>query len=153
MWEHGFESRWGQKLMYTLLLTIIAGIFQGIGDFLVKLSSNKISPQIGAIVLLISATIPPTAYFLITKNFKGAMITKQGLALSILAGIFIGIGVTIFYIVFSRGGLLSVISPVTRTSIIVVSFLLGLIFLHEQLVLTKIIGFILAISGIFFLFR
>ncbi len=136
--------------MPSVLLAILAGVFNGIGDFFTRLSAGRISPYMGGIVLSIFAAVPSLLYLLFVKGLEGnTMVTKLGFLYSALGGLTIGIGVVMFFVLFNRGVNISTVQPVVKTALIVTAVIMGVLLLREKITLQQLAGIVLALTGIY----
>jgi uncharacterized membrane protein len=136
--------------MSNIVLALLAGFFNGVGDFFTKMSAGKISPYIGGIILSVCAAIPSLIYLLFIKGLAGnTMVTKLGIVYSALGGLTIGVGVVCFFVLFNRGVNISSMQPIIKTMVVMSALLLGLIVLREKLGLIQVIGLGFSVVGIY----
>ena len=130
---------------------VVIGIFLawGIGGFLAKLSTNRIGDQ-GVFWDMSGAALIILIYSLIVFKLKNLIQgDKIGIGLAILAGALGSFGGIGLYFLLSRTEV-STISPLTALYP-ALTVLLGIIFLHESITLTKLIGIILSLIAIYLL--
>lgn len=132
----------------TYFLIFIATFFWGLWGFFGKLAANKIGVQASfwngitlALVIII--------YLLLTNQLLPIKSSSSGILFALSAGIASGLASVVFYILLEK-------SPagylVTLTALYpLVTIILSVIFLHESLSSTRIIGFIFALIALFFL--
>ncbi len=139
--------------MNWLTLALATILCYSVFDLFVKLSSNKIHDGLGAFLInLISAVV--VLIYLIFANFRGEKIftiKPGGLLFSSLAGIMIGFASIFFLKMFATGTNLSIGVPLVRIGIVLIATLFGFIILKEGFNLRYIIGFFLAIIGLYIL--
>ena len=139
--------------MNWLTLALATILFYSVFDLFVKLSSNKIHDGLGAFLInLISAFV--VLIYLIFANFRGEkifMIKPGGLLFSTLAGIMISLASIFFLKMFATGTNLSVGVPLVRIGIVLIATILGLVVLKEGFNVRFLVGFFLAIFGLYIL--
>jgi uncharacterized membrane protein len=134
------------------MLAILAGMFNGIGDFFTKLTAGKISPYLGGIILSIFAAVPSALYLIFIKGVQGnSYITKIGFLYSALGGLTIGIGVIFFFVMFNKGVDISQAQPIVKTALILTAVILGVLVLREKISMTHLLGMVFSLIGIYFL--
>jgi len=138
--------------MPNLIMMLLAGAFNGVGDFFSKLAAGKTSPYISAMLVSFGAIITVGVYFLFVKNQPGNMlVSKAGVIYALLGGISIGVGMIFFFGLFSRGAEIATAQPIIKSAVVLSAVLLGLIVLREKMSLMQVIGMVLSIAGIYFL--
>ena len=90
--------------MEWLLFGLATVVFFSFYNFLVKVAAGKIHPALGALVTNLAAIVSISCFVLYFK-MKGLPIdfTKQGIVIAIAAGLFVGVGATLYFITFSKG--------------------------------------------------
>jgi len=117
-------------------------VFLSIANVLVKLSSGKVNPILGAAVTLASAAL---VVFGLSWLIPGISAQAQAYWLPALIGIFSGIGMASWFLLLSSGVAVSSGGIVAILGVIVLTALFGVIFLGEKLSLIKIIGLVLGL--------
>lgn len=126
-----------------LILPII--ILWGLWGFFVKLSIERIGLQsifwVSLMLLLIT-----TGFLFLSQQFFPLKMNTAGISLAVLAGASTALASILFYIFLGKNpvGFLVAITALYP----MVTIILSVIFLHEQLTTTKILGFILALSAL-----
>lgn len=133
---------------------IVTGVFLswGVSSFIAKLATNRIGAQSvfwdrlthAPIVIILSLII-----FKLENILRAARIDKFGVGLAALAGIIGSLGLIGYYILLTREEA-SIIVPLTALYPALTA-VLAIIFLHESLTPTKLLGIILSLIAIYFL--
>jgi len=118
----------------------------------IKLASVKSSPIVSNLIFTAVAATVQFTVFLYYK-FKGAplSITTEGLTLSAIGGLFLGIYTITLFLTFSEIPI-SKASPVIYAGAILLASCFGILCLHEAMSWQKIVGLALLITGLFFVF-
>lgn len=133
----------------TIALMIVGMGLLAWADFSVKQSSGKISSSLGTLIYAFTATLVALAWTLWTQTHEGLNWTREGVLWSISTGIAFSLFTALLFILFSSGVNLSIGSPVVRMGGILLAATLGVIVFREGLNLKYLIGFILAVVGIY----
>ena len=139
--------------MSWLNLAFLTLLFYGVFDLFVKLASGKIHDGLGGFVINLVATMV-LALFLLYSSINGEKINyfkTDGLIYAIIAGILVGFASIFFIKMFSAGADLSLGTPLVRVGTMLVSALIGVIFLKEGFNPKFLMGFLLSMSGIYLL--
>lgn len=137
--------------MSNLVLALIAGTMNGLGDFFSKLTAGKISPYLAGILLSLFSAITVAVYLVFVKGLSGnTFITKQGFVYAALGGVAIGVGVIFFFLLMNRAAI-STVQPIVKSAVVLAAVILGIIVLREKVSVMQIIGMLLSIVGIYFL--
>lgn len=138
--------------MTNLVMMLLAGVLNGIGDFFSKLAAVRMSPYLSAMIMSGSAILTVAIYLLFVKAQPGAMVfSKVGAFYAVLGGISIGAGMIFFFGLFSKGADIATAQPVIKSMVVLSAVILGLIVLREKMSVMQIIGMALSIAGIYFL--
>ncbi|OON67665.1 EamA family transporter [Hymenobacter sp. CRA2] len=133
------------------LLTALALAFY---NFFIKLAADHVPAAVGAVVLqLVAAALG--AVWLLRLKLQGQPlpVTSKGLWLAALAGLGVGLGEILTFVVFSRGVPSSVGTPVIVGGSVLLTAVLGLVVLREALTLPQLLGLLLIVGGIALLAR
>lgn len=139
--------------MNWLIFALLTVIFYALFDFFLKLSAERIHAGIGGFIINFVSTVVLLAFIAFIK-LRGELIpaTKPGGTLySFLAGISIGFATIFFLKMFATGVNLSIGIPFVRIGIVFLASILGILLLKEGFTLRYIIGFILALAGLYLL--
>lgn len=127
-----------------ILLTIFGW---GIGSIFYKLANNNIHPIImSAIVTAVYVLMIPISFLIFKVNYN---VNTNGILYSILGGLLMSVGSFAYIYLLQRGGAGQMTASVAVYP--AVTFFLSFIFLAEEITTKKIIGCILAFTGIYFL--
>ena len=135
--------------MKVMIFSILAGLGFGGSMFLRKLSVKQIGMP-----AFIFETIANVIFALIIVSlifpfsFSQIFSKPQAIVISLLSGLFLGIGIISFYLAAKYGSVIypSIISPVLGA---LIASLLATFILHEGLSLVKLIGLITTLIGLF----
>ncbi len=133
----------------TILIAIAAMFIIALADFSIKQASGKISPSLGALIYGVVAVTPPLLWVLWTRTQGPLMVTRDGILWSIVTGLAFGVFTGILFLLFSQGVNLSIGSPVIRMGGIIIAATLGILVFREGINWQYILGFALAVIGIF----
>jgi|MDSW01.1.fsa_nt_gb bacterial/archaeal transporter family protein len=131
-----------------LAVTLTAGF-----NVLIKLSADKIQPVLGFVIMQAAAFIVSLIILGMLKDKIDINLGKQGLLLSVAAGVLIAIVNISIYYMYHLGGTLSVAGVIGRLAPALLVFVIGLIFFAEGFSYQKLIGFIFSMVGIFLLMK
>ncbi len=139
-----FQSSW-------FVYSIITSILWGAWGFLGKLASRSMSAQ----TLLFLSTIGwvitlPVIYYLFKHNFKIAL-NHPDFYWAILSGVLGSLGSAFFYFALAKGEASRVVAITAAYPLITAILAVG--FLNEQITVNKFVGLFLAILGVIFLSR
>ncbi|MEI8062369.1 MAG: EamA family transporter [bacterium] len=135
-------------MIYVILSTLLFGLTL----FFIKLSAVKISPLIGSAVFGASSLIIQMIVIFVSK-YQGNKfnITAEGVRISIFGGVILGAYTVLLFLAFSKMGITKV-TPTVYVGAILISSLLGILFLGEKMNYINMIGIFLALSGLTLLF-
>ncbi|MBI3734266.1 MAG: hypothetical protein HY259_12560 [Chloroflexi bacterium] len=135
-----------------ILYPIGAALSLAAADFFLKLSSSRISSNLGTLVYALATIIPPAILLLIGRA-RGDSVTYsgEGLLYSVLMGISFSLVVVFLSLTFASGVNLSVGTPIIRMTGIIIASALGIAVFGEGVSLRYFIGFGLALLGIYFI--
>lgn len=134
------------KSSLVLILAII--IFWGLWGFLAKLAVQRVGIQAsfwGTLTLFTSISI----FLLFSEQLLPIKINAGGILLAISAGLVSSLASILFYILLGRNpvGFLVAVTALYP----LVTIILSVIFLQEDITITKTIGFILAVGALLLL--
>lgn len=121
-------------------------------DFFLKLSSNRISNNLGTLIYAITAVVP-AAIWVVWSKLDGAnlQVTREGVLTSIAVGLSFSLVVAFMSLTFAAGGNLSVAAPTIRLSALVLASALGILVLGEPFTWRYALGVWLTFAGIYFI--
>ena len=126
----------------------VCAVFLASADFFVKLASSRISSSLGAMVYGLTTLTAGLAWVLYERaTGQPQFATPQGWGYAFLVGLAFS-GVTfLLYITFTKVEV-SVGSPTSRLTAIVLASLLGIIALREPVTWRYVLGVLLAVAGV-----
>lgn len=133
------------------LTTALASIFfYSTFDLFVKLSSSKINSGLGNTLINVGSLLTAFIWYLLVSIKQGdTAYTKNGIVLSLVAGVLVGLAGLFFIRLFSLGVNLSVGVPFVRVGMIVLGSLFGILILKEGVSARYLIGFLLSAVGLY----
>ena len=136
-----------------MLYLILASIFFGAALISIKLTAGKISPSLANVLFVASAIIIQLSALLYAK-LKGVSLfaSSQGIKISLIGGVFIGFYTIFLFLTFSKFGVVKA-TPFVYIGAISIVVIFGSLFLKEPLNYFKILGLLLAFTGLFLLFK
>lgn len=136
-----------------MLYPVLATIFFAGALIFIKLTTTKISPFLANVFFVATAIIVQLSALLYAK-LKGVNLfaTSQGIKISLIGGIFIGLYTIFLFLTFSKFGVTKA-TPFIYIGALSLVFIFGAIFLKETLTSLKILGLLLSFIGLFLLFK
>jgi transporter family protein len=138
----------------TILVVIASFLSWGIGSFIAKVAANRIGTQsvFWDLIGYIPAILIYSLIIFRLKNILAGMQTdKLGIGLAMLAGAVGSLGMVGFYFLLTRAEA-STVTPLTALYPALTA-VLAIIFLHESVNPTKIIGIVLSIIAVYLLVK
>lgn len=136
----------------TILYALGAIICLACADFFLKLSSNRISNNLGTLVYALTAVVVPTAWVAWSRfSNEEFQVTREGVLSSMLVGIFFSLVVVFLSRTFASGGNLSIAVPTIRLLALVLGSALGILVLGELFTWRWALGILLTFVGIYFI--
>lgn len=135
-----------------VIYAIGAFVFLASADFFLKVSAGRISSSLGTLVYAVTAVLPAAiwvAWERLTNTSQ--MLTREGVAASMLVGISFSLVVVFLSLTFANGANLSVASPTIRLLGIILASTLGILVLGEQFSWRYGLGVLLTLAGIYFI--
>jgi drug/metabolite transporter (DMT)-like permease len=135
-----------------ILFPIGAALSLAAADFFLKLSSTRISSNLVAFIYSLSTLILPTILLAVARA-RGDEIssTREGVFFAVLMGIAFSTVIVFLNLTFVSGVNLSVGTPVIRLAGIMVASLLGILVFGEGISWRYVLGFALAVVGLYFI--
>jgi len=129
-----------------------AAILYGAHQIFTKLASDRISDGLGGFVVEASAAATILIYLAYlrwfgTWNQNGS---APGVYYSVLTGICVGVGTIFFFLLFQKGGPLSSV-PMILAGGAAIMAVAGILFFKEPAPLSRLLGIVLALAGLFLL--
>jgi transporter family protein len=131
---------------------VVAAILYGAHQIFTKLAAEKISEGLGGFVVEGSAALTILVYLAWLK-FGGQWnqtSSAPGIYYSILTGICVGVGTIFFFLLFQKGGPLSAV-PMILAGGAALMAVAGIFFFKEAPSISRLLGIVFAIVGLFLL--
>ncbi len=129
----------------SILYSLLAMVFFGSGVFFYKLGTPNFSVGIGASIFIASHLVILGSLAIIEKT----KFNTGDLKFLIIGGLLAGLAQVFFFLALKTGKL-HVVVPI-RNLALLVTILLGVLFLAEKITLTKLAGILLGVSAIILL--
>src|SRR5262245_2784010 len=129
-----------------------AAVLYGLHQIFTKLAADKISDGLGGFIVEASAALTILLY-LAWLRFGGTWnqsSSSPGVFWSVLTGICVGVGTIFFFVLFQKGGPLSAV-PMILAGGAAMMAIVGLVFFKEGASLPRLLGIVLALTGLFLL--
>jgi len=129
-----------------------AAVLYGLHQIFTKLASNSISDGLGGFAVEASAALTILIY-LAWLWFSGSWNQKAdaaGIGWSLATGVCVGVGTILFFVLFQKGGPLSAV-PMILAGGAALMAVAGIVFFKEPASATRLLGIVLAITGLFLL--
>jgi transporter family protein len=131
---------------------VAAAILYGAHQIFTKLASEKIGDGLGGFVVEATAALTILAYLIYLKvagnwnqNFSSA-----GVGYSVLTGVCVGAGTIVFFVLFQKGGPLSVV-PMILAGGAAIMAAAGTLFFREAITIPRTLGILFSIAGLLLL--
>ena len=133
---------------------VVAAILYGAHQIFTRLAAERIGDGLGGFIVEASAALSILIYlgilwFCVRWNQK---FTAAGFNYSVLTGICVGAGSVAFFLLFQRGGSLSAVPAILACGAALIA-IVGILFFGEPASWPRIVGIILAITGLLLLRR
>ncbi len=131
---------------------VVAAVLYGLHQIFTKLASANISDGLGGFVVEATAAATIAIYLIVlwlSKHWdqKGDSV---GIWYSVLTGICVGAGTLAFFLLFQKGGPLSAV-PMILAGGAAIMAIAGIFFFKEPASVSRVIGIVLALTGLFLL--
>src|SRR5437762_10214784 len=129
-----------------------AAVLYGLHQIFTKLAADKISDGLGGFVVEATAALTILLY-LAWLRFGGTWnqtSSGPGVFWSVLTGICVGVGTIFFFVLFQKGGPLSAV-PMILAGGAAIMAIAGILIFRETPSLSRLLGIVLAIAGLFLL--
>lgn len=129
-----------------------AAVLYGAHQIFTRMASDRIGDGIGGFVVEATAALSILLYiaFLYFSGRWNQKFSSEGFWYSALTGVCVGAGTIAFFILFQRGGPLSSV-PVILAGGAAIMAVAGIFFFHEPASISRIVGIVLALIGLFLL--
>jgi transporter family protein len=131
-----------------------AAVLYGLHQVFTKLAADRISDGLGGFVVEGSAALTILVYLLYLRLSGGWNQTASapGVYYSLLTGLCVGVGTIFFFVLFQRGGPLSAV-PMILAGGAAIMAVVGIAFFREPASVPRLLGIVLAVTGLFLLRR
>ncbi len=131
---------------------VVAAVLYGAHQIFTRLASDHIGDGLGGFVVEATAALSILLYlcFLYFSGRWNQKFSSEGFWYSALTGVCVGAGTIAFFLLFQRGGPLSSV-PVILAGGAAIMAIAGIFFFHEPASITRIVGILLALAGLFLL--
>ena len=131
---------------------VAAAVLYGAHQIFTKLAAARIGEGLGGFVVEATAALSILAYlaFLWLASRWNQQFSGQGILYSVLTGICVGAGTIAFFLLFQKGGPLSVVPAILAGGAAIMA-IAGILFFHEAASWQRLLGVVLAIVGLFLL--
>ena len=131
-----------------------AAVLYGLHQVFTKLAADRISDGLGGFVVEGSAALTILVYLLYLRLSGGWNQTASapGVYYSLLTGLCVGVGTIFFFVLFQRGGPLSAV-PMILAGGAAIMAVVGIAFFREPASVSRLLGIVLAVTGLFLLRR
>lgn len=129
-----------------------ASVLYGLHQIFTKIASDRISDGLGGFVVEGSAALTILIYLAFLKfggNWNQTS-SGPGVFYSVLTGICVGVGTLFFFLLFQKGGPLSAV-PMILAGGAALMAMAGILFFKEPASWQRLLGIVLAITGLFLL--
>jgi transporter family protein len=129
-----------------------AAILYGAHQIFTKLAADRISDGLGGFVVEASAALTILVYLLYLRlaGTWNQTSSAPGIYYSVLTGICVGVGTIFFFLLFQKGGPLSAV-PMILAGGAAIMAIVGIMFFREPASVPRLIGIVLALTGLFLL--
>jgi bacterial/archaeal transporter family protein len=129
---------------------LAAAILYGLHQIFTKLSSERISDGLGALVVEGTAVLTIVAYLaaLYASHRWSQTATVPGVAYAVLTGICVGAGTLAFFLLFQRGGPLSAVPAILAGGAAIMA-IAGIVWFGEPARPLRLLGIALSVIGLY----
>lgn len=126
-----------------------AAILYGAHQIFTKLASSGISEGLGGFAVEATAALTILVY-LLYAGVRQQNYSAPGIWWSVLTGLCVGVGTILFFLLFQKGGPLSAV-PMILAGGAALMAMAGILFFKEPASASRLIGIVLAITGLLLL--
>lgn len=139
--------------MAIALMLLLTALFYAIYNVFIKISSTAMHPLLGMLMLQAGAIGLGVGALVYVKYFSGIppVFSQKGVVFGLLAGFFVVCAEATSFYVFSKGVSASIGIPVIIGGSVVISALIGAIFLKEYLTPIQVGAVLLIVTGVIIL--
>ena len=133
---------------------VVAAVLYGAHQIFTRLASDHIGDGLGGFVVEAVAALSILCYlaFLYFGGRWGQKFSAEGFWYSALTGVCVGAGTIAFFLLFQRGGPLSAVPAILAGGAAIMA-IAGILFFREPPSIARLLGIVLAITGLFLLRR
>jgi transporter family protein len=133
---------------------VVAAVLYGAHQIFTRIAADHIGEGLGGFVVEATAALSILGYlvFLWLANRWNQQSSTQGIFYSVLTGICVGAGTIAFFLLFQKGGPLSSVPAILAGGAAIMA-IAGILFFHEAASWQRLLGIVLAITGLFLLRR
>jgi bacterial/archaeal transporter family protein len=131
---------------------VVAAVLYGAHQIFTRLAAERIGEGLGGFVVEASAALSIVVYLVflwLTGNWNQKF-SASGFNYSLLTGVCVGAGTIAFFLLFQRGGPLSVVPAILAGGAAIMA-IVGILFFREAASWQRIVGVAFAIIGLFLL--
>jgi transporter family protein len=135
-----------------LWLAGLAALFYGLHQVFTKLASAQISSGFGGLVVETTAAATILVY-LIYSGVAGRWserLSVPGVGWSIATGVCVGAGTVVFFVLFQRGGPLTVVPGILAAGAALMA-IVGMVIFREPPSVGRVVGVLLSVAGLYLL--
>ncbi|HEU5247325.1 MAG TPA: EamA family transporter [Candidatus Udaeobacter sp.] len=133
---------------------VLAAVLYGAHQIFTRMAADHIGEGLGGFVVEATAALSILLYlvFLSLISRWNQQSSAQGIFYSVLTGVCVGAGTIAFFLLFQKGGPLSSVPAILAGGAAIMA-IAGVLFFHETLSWQRLLGVVLAITGLFLLRR
>jgi bacterial/archaeal transporter family protein len=133
---------------------VIAAILYGAHQIFTKLAADRIGEGLGGFIVEATAALSILIYlaFLWLASRWNQQSSAHGIFYSVLTGVCVGVGTIAFFLLFQKGGPLSVVPVILAVGAAIMA-VAGILFFREPASWSRLTGIALAIIGLLLLRR
>ena len=131
---------------------VAAALLYGTHQIFTRLAADRIGDGLGGFVVEATAALTILCYLLalrLTGRWNQPF-SSTGFWYSVLTGLCVGAGTVAFFLLFQRGGPLSVVPAILAGGAAMMA-VAGILFFHEPATWPRLLGVALALAGLFLL--
>jgi bacterial/archaeal transporter family protein len=131
---------------------VVAAVLYGAHQIFTRMAADHIGEGLGGFVVEATAALSILLYlvFLSLVGRWNQQSSARGIFYSVLTGICVGAGTIAFFLLFQKGGPLSSVPAILSGGAAIMA-IAGILFFHETPSWQRLLGVVLAITGLFLL--
>jgi transporter family protein len=131
---------------------VVAAALYGAHQIFTRMAADHIGEGLGGFVVEATAALSILAYlaFLWLANRWDQKSSPNGIIYSVLTGVCVGAGTIVFFVLFQKGGPLSIVPAILAGGAAIMA-VAGILFFRETTSWQRIVGIAFAIIGLFLL--